>query len=375
MSATIDERLMAQAISQARLAEGRTSPNPAVGCVIVRDGEVVGRGYTNPPGGPHAEISALRDASDARGATAYVTLEPCCVHGRTPPCTDALIAAGIVRVVAGSQDPDERVNGQGFAALRAAGIEVVSGVRQSCTDELLAPFAKRVLTGLPFVTMKYAMTLDGRMATATGHSAWITGEESRHHVHGLRDRHDAILVGTGTLVADNPRLNCRLPLGRSPARILLDASLRAPLDSKAYSIEDGAGVHVMTSERAPLARREALEAQGVCVHVLPLVDGHLSMEDVLRQVASAGYNSVFIEGGAQIHGSVLDARLADQVYAYIAPSLMGGSESLGPVGGHGVLRADTATRLEVMSMETLGQDICMRAKVPLSARAFPIPYF
>src|SRR5512134_1017521 len=226
-----DAHWMGVALTLARRGLGNTWPNPSVGCVLVRDGRVVGRGWTQPGGRPHAETEALRRAGDlARGATAYVTLEPCSHHGRTPPCCNALIAAGVARVVCAMRDPDPRVDGRGFARLREAGIEVVEGLLEAEAQALNAGFARRIREGRPFVTLKLATTLDGRIATARGESRWITGPEARREAHALRARHDAILVGSGTAVSDDPDLSCRLP-GAAPVkslRVIADARLRTP---------------------------------------------------------------------------------------------------------------------------------------------------
>jgi diaminohydroxyphosphoribosylaminopyrimidine deaminase/5-amino-6-(5-phosphoribosylamino)uracil reductase len=319
-----DEAHMRAALSLAARGLGNTWPNPAVGCVIVRDGEVVGRGWTAPGGRPHAETEALgRAGAAARGATAYVTLEPCCHWGRTPPCTDALIAAGVARVVVALRDPDPRVDGRGLHLLREAGIEVAAGVLEVEAARLSAGFLKRVGAGLPLVTLKLASTLDGRIATRTGESRWITGPDARRAVHALRARHDAVLVGSGTVLADDPDLTCRLP-GAAPlptVRVVADSRLRTPPRAKLF--DNPAPAWVATRAGHPEAALDALRARGAEIIELPPLDAGLDPAALLRALAVRGITRVFAEGGAGLAAALLRAGLVDRLAWFHAPAVMG----------------------------------------------------
>jgi diaminohydroxyphosphoribosylaminopyrimidine deaminase / 5-amino-6-(5-phosphoribosylamino)uracil reductase len=334
---TRDEELMSEALALAATANHRTSPNPMVGALVVRDGTVVARGVHLKAGEDHAEVAALREAGDAaRGATLYVTQEPCAHYGRTPPCTDAVIAAGVARVVVGMRDPSPKVDGRGLQALRDAGLTVVDGVLAERVQKLNEFFVKHATTGLPFVTAKFAMSLDGRIATHTGESKWITGEEARRQVHHLRHAHDAILVGANTVLRDDPNLTTRLPEGgRSPLRVVVDSRLRVPLEARIFQQESG-GVLIATSDRSRGDRLREFEQRGVPVVVLPSAEGRVGLLDLLRHLGERECISMLIEGGSSMHGSAFDQRLVDKVVAFIAPRIIGGVEAPGAVGGHGV---------------------------------------
>ena len=318
---------MRAALSLARRGNGRTWPNPSVGCVIVKDGRVVGRATTAQGGRPHAEPQALAMAGDAaRGATAYVTLEPCCFHGRTPPCTDALVAAGVARVVVGVRDPDPRVNGAGLARLRSAGIEVVEGVLEDEAADVVAGFVTRVQRGRPLVTLKLASTLDGRIATRTGESQWITGEPARRMAHALRGRHDAIMVGVGTVLADNPDLTCRIP-GFKPlpmVRVVADSHLRLPLTSRLVATAAAAPTWVLCRGGVDPRRVSALESAGVVVVQVGDSPAGIDLAAGLRALAERGITRLLAEGGAQIAAALLRADLVDRLAWFHAPSVMGG---------------------------------------------------
>ncbi|WP_222615307.1 bifunctional diaminohydroxyphosphoribosylaminopyrimidine deaminase/5-amino-6-(5-phosphoribosylamino)uracil reductase RibD [Persicimonas caeni] len=367
------ERLMAEAIAEAKKAEGRTRPNPLVGCVIVRDGEVVARGYHARAGEAHGEVAALRalDGS-AEGCEAYVNLEPCCHHGRTPPCTEALINAGIRRVYVGTLDPFPEVSGKGIEALRRAGVEVVSGVLEDESRRLNQPYFKRITTGLPWVAVKYAMTLDGKIASSTGDSAWISSEASRRRVHELRNVHDAIMVGTGTLLHDNPRLTCRIDGGRDPVRVVLDATLSAPLDANVFdpALSDARTIAVV-GPHAPDERRRALAERGVTfLEVAVDAAGKLDLRQVLRGLADRELPSVFVEGGSQLLGSLFDQKLVDRVYAFVSPKVVGGQNAPSAVAGEGVEAMKDALELERLSIEVVdGRDVFITGDVPASFRA------
>ena len=317
---------MRAALALAARGLGNTRPNPTVGCVIVRDGAVVGRGWTAPGGRPHAETEALRRAGDlARGATAYVTLEPCCHWGRTPPCTDALIAAGVRRVVVALRDPDPRMDGHGLQRLREAGVVVEEGLLRDEAARLNAGFLKRLARGLPLVTLKLASTLDGRIATRAGESRWITSPGARRLAHALRGRHDAVLAGSGTVLADDPDLSCRLP-GYAPVpvlRVVADARLRTPPGARLFS---GPGeVVVATRPGHPADAVGRLSAAGGTVLEVPArPDGGLDPEALLRALAARGVTRVLAEGGAALAASLLRAGLVDRLAWFHAPAVMGG---------------------------------------------------
>jgi diaminohydroxyphosphoribosylaminopyrimidine deaminase/5-amino-6-(5-phosphoribosylamino)uracil reductase len=326
---TADDILhMRAALALARRGLGNTWPNPAVGCVIVAPGgRVVGRGWTQPGGRPHAETEALRRAGDlARGATAYITLEPCSHHGRTPPCCHALIAAGIARVVCAMRDPDPRVDGRGFAMLRRAGIVVEEGLLEAAAQAINAGFARRIREGLPLVTLKLATTLDGRIATAKGESKWITGPAARREAHALRARHDAILVGSGTVIDDDPDLTCRLP-GAAPTRILrvvADARLRAPPSARVFAT---AAAHPTLLATAPGHTPTALapyQQAGVEVVTVARGEGGLAFRPLLGALAERGVTRLLAEGGAGIAAALLREGLVDRLAWFHAPAVMGG---------------------------------------------------
>ncbi len=319
-----DSRFMRMALRLARRGVGRTHPNPPVGAVVVRNGRIVGRGFHRQAGGAHGEAAALQDAGKAaRGATLYVTLEPCAHHGRTPPCTDAVIAAGIKRVVIGSIDPNPHVPNRGRIKLRRAAIDVVTGVLQSDCDELNAAFFKHVTSGLPLVTLKLAASLDGRIATATGDSRWITGEDSRRYTHRLRNEHDAVLVGAETVLRDDPQLTCRLRGGRNPLRVVVDGKLRIPTTARIVRDSRSVPTVVVTTSHAAKNRIAALEAAGVEVVRCRSKRGRIAMRDVLRVLGGRGLLSVLVEGGASIAGQFLQQRLVDRLLVFFAPKLIG----------------------------------------------------
>ncbi len=371
-----DEGFMRRAIELARRGQGRTHPNPSVGCVIVHGGEVVAQGFTSPPGGPHAEVHALR-ALKATGlpgseCTAYVTLEPCCTFGRTPPCTRALIAAGIREVVIGTNDPHHKVDGAGVAQLREAGVIVRVGVLEDECVDLIAGFAKHVGHGLPWVRAKWAMSLDGKIASATGDSVWISGEASRARVHQWRDTHDAIMVGKGTLLSDDPSLTCRgVEGGRDPIRVVVDARLDAPLDAKVFSEEllGRAPTWVCVGPQADADKRAELEARGAVFIEVPADErGWLDMRAVMREVAERGVTTVLVEGGGGLLGSLMDLGLVDRVSVFVAPLVLGGARAPGPMGGEGFASPRHAPRLERRRVEAIGEDVLVEGDVPESHR-------
>ncbi len=351
---------MRAALGLARRGLGRTWPNPAVGCVLVNDGRVVGRGWTQPGGRPHAETEALgRAGPAARGAVAHVTLEPCAHHGRAPPCAEALVDAGISRAVVAIPDPDPRVDGAGIDRLRDAGIEVTEGIRAAEAREVNAGFLRRIRTGRPLVTLKLATTLDGRIATRSGASQWITGPQSRALAHGLRARHDAVLVGARTAVADNPKLTCRLPgLGdRSPVRIFLDGGDELPASHDLVAYAGSIPTWMLTARDEIDPRCVAMASRGVdIVHAASAADGGIDIGDGLRALGGRGLNSVLVEGGGGLAASLLRERLVDRVIWFRAP-IMIGADGLAAAAELGVDGLDVAPGFTRISIRHAGADL------------------
>lgn len=355
-----DGHWMQRALALASAALGNTAPNPAVGAVVVRDGQVLGEGWTRPAGSDHAEVVALKDArahgTDPRGATMYVTLEPCCHWGRTPPCTDAILDAGISRVVVGVLDPFPAMRGRSIALLRERGVEVVLGVEAEACARRILGFARAVGFGLPEVTAKAAISADGRIATASGESQWISGPMARQDGHRLRARHDAILVGVGTVLADDPRLTTRLPPGElhgrpdaaDPVPVVLDTSLRTPADARL--LRSSRRAVLICAEDAP--ERE-LEAD--VVRVPRGADGRVDPEAALRAVAARGLHRVLVEGGGLVHRSLLDRGLVDTLVLYVAGVVVPGGRPW--VGGPPIEHLEEACRLSLEDVERLGPDV------------------
>lgn len=351
-----DVAYMQRALRLAEGGRGWTSPNPMVGAVIVRDGTVVGEGYHPSVGEPHAEVFALRAAGDrAAGGTLYVTLEPCCHHGRTPPCTEAILAARIARMVVGMIDPDEHVAGQGIAVLRAAGLDVEVGLLEAEAARLNEAYVKHRQTGVPFVILKLAQTLDGRVATVTGRSRWITGEEARRHAHQLRSEADAVLVGVGTVLADDPQLTVRHVPGRQPRPIVLDSTARTSTAARLLR-SGGPPAMICVTDRAPEERVTALRTAGADVVVLPAThDGRVDLLAVERMLGARNVVTLLVEGGSQIATSFLRARAVDRVTLFIAPKLMG--DGLPSIGNLGVMDVDESIMLRDVTVERAGDDL------------------
>lgn len=354
--------MMRAALALARRSLGTTWPNPAVGCVMVRDGLVLARGRTREGGRPHAEADAIAQAAEAgqslKGATAYVTLEPCSHHGRTPPCADALVAAGVSRIVSALEDPDPRVKGQGHARLKAAGLAVEIGEGGAEAAEINAGFLLRVHEGRPLFHLKMAGSLDGRIATASGESKWITGEAARRDGHRLRAIHDAILVGATTAAADDPELTCRLPgLGvRSPVRIVLDSQARLSPGSKLAASARVTPVWLVCAKSAPADRRDTLSALGVeVVEVDGGSDGRIDVSAAARTLGTRGLTRVLVEGGGQVAASFLKAGLVDRISSYRAGLVLGG-DSRSAVGGLNLARLGSAPRFRLVSARHLQGD-------------------
>jgi len=360
----VDVQYMQQALELARGGLGFVSPNPLVGCVLVKDGEVVGQGYHQRFGGPHAEVHALQEAGPrARGAVLYVNLEPCSHTGKTPPCTDAVIQAGVSRVVAALRDPNPLVAGRGLARLAAAGMAVTVGVSAVEAHKLNEAFVKYITTGCPFVTLKSAITLDGKIATRTGASRWITGELARQEGHRLRHAADAILVGIGTVLQDNPQLTTRLPdcQGVNPLRVIVDSTLRVPLQAQVTDVAPDRRTLVVTTALALAAHREQLRARGVEVVCLPAYDdGRVDLEALLRYLGERGIASVLVEGGATLSATLLRRRLVDKVLFFVAPKIIGG-DGVSVVGTCGVETMEQAINLRDVVGQRLGHDFLFEA--------------
>jgi diaminohydroxyphosphoribosylaminopyrimidine deaminase/5-amino-6-(5-phosphoribosylamino)uracil reductase len=360
-----DERFMRRALDLAERARGRTSPNPLVGAVLVHDGAVIAEAYHEAAGRPHAEVLALQAAGTAaRGATLYVTLEPCAHHGRTPPCAPAVVAAGVRRVVAAVGDPDPRVAGRGFDILRAAGIDVTVGVLATEAARQNRVFFTAMREGRPHVTLKAAMTLDGKLADLRGTSRWITGEAARREAHRLRRDADAIVVGVSTVLLDDPRLTVRLdePVSREPYRVVLDSHGRTPTAARVLTASTPARTIVFTTEGAPPTRLAGLRAAGATVVTCPARNGRVDIGAVLQELHAREVRSVLVEGGAEVHGSFVDAGLVDRVALFVAPILIGGRAATPVVGGGG-LDLKSALRLGAVSVRAIGDDVLVEADV------------
>jgi diaminohydroxyphosphoribosylaminopyrimidine deaminase/5-amino-6-(5-phosphoribosylamino)uracil reductase len=360
-----DLRHMARALSLAERGRGRVEPNPVVGAVVVRGDRVVGEGWHRRFGGPHAEVEALAAAGEAaRGATLYVTLEPCNHTGKTPPCVDAVLRAGISRVVAALADPNPVAAG-GAARLRAAGVRVEVGLRAAEAARKNAPFLKRVRLGLPFTTLKWAMSLDGKIATRAGDARWISGETSRRTAHEMRDRADAVLVGIGTALADDPELTTRIEGGRHAIRVVCDARARLPLESRLVRgarAHEGAPLVVAVTAAAPEERVAALREAGALVMPAGPGPDAVDLEALLRALAARGdrpVTNLLVEGGAAIHGAFLDGGLADRVAVFVAPKILGGAAAPGPAAGAGRARVLEALRLAALEARSSGEDVLL----------------
>ena len=375
----MDEReAMRQAIACARSVEGRTSPRPPIGAIVVRDGEIVGRGATAPPYGPHAEVQALAQAgAAAQGAILCVTLEPCCIHVHTPPCTGAIIAAGVQRVVIGALDPNPRVRTCGIERLRAAGIEIsllehTQEAREA--TELIHPFETYITKGRSYVTAKWAMTLDGKLASYTGDSYWISGSDARRWVHDLRDRVDAVLVGANTARVDNPQLTVRIAPEKRvwerthrpqpPLRVALTTSGQLPASLSLLQPELARGTCILVGESCPRDQRQRLADFGVDVVPVAIgADGHIDLPAALQALAQRGIMHVLIEGGAKVLGSAFDQRCIDHVAAFIAPRLIGGSDAPSPIEGRGLAIMAYAHQLQHARVSVLEGDVLVEGDV------------
>jgi len=357
-SASADDRFMGMACRLALRGKGKTRPNPLVGSVLVKDGRIIGKGYHRKPGTPHAEVIAIRNAQeDPRDSTLYVNLEPCAHFGRTPPCVDLILAKAIGRVVIGTKDPNPKVNGRSIRILQDAGIEVTCGVLEPVCRRLNEVFFKYIETGTPFVTLKAAMSLDGKIASYTGASKWISGEASRRRAHRFRAEVDAILVGIGTVLRDDPVLTVRGIRGASsPLRVVMDSLLRIPLDAKVLA--PGARTLVATTDEAPPDKVSLLRQRGVEIEMFPAgPNGRVPLGSLLRRLAEREVQHLLIEGGSRIHTTALEEKQADKLMLFIAPLLLGGEGAPGFFGGRGFESPDQAHPVRDLSIRRSGPDI------------------
>jgi len=362
MKKSDDIRYMQRALELATRACGRTNPNPVVGAVIVKDGKIIGEGYHKKAGTPHAEIHALNDAGDeARGATIYVSLEPCSHFGRTPPCAHALVKAGIKRAVIATLDPNPKVAGKGLKILINAGVETTVGILEDEAVRLNEVFFKYIQTGQPFVSLKVAMTLDGKIATYNGNSRWITGEDSRQYVHHLRNIYDGIMVGIGTVLMDNPRLNTRLDVDdkRDPVRVIIDGNLDLPLDCNIVKSSKEQRSIVFTSQINNKEKANILTSHGVEIIELGGDPQKLPIEKAIKILGELGICSLLVEGGAEVNGYIIENELVDKIYWFIASKIVGGRSAPSPIGGKGKDLMSKAVELKSFKIERFGQDICI----------------
>lgn len=367
-----EEKYMRRAIELAKKGSGHVNPNPLVGAVIVRDGEIIGEGYHECYGQLHAERNAIANAkkrgNSLEGSTIYVTLEPCCHYGKTPPCTEAIIEEKIARVVVGSDDPNPLVSGKGFQMLREKGIEVIPHFLKEECDAMNHVFFHYIRTGTPYVAMKYAMTMDGKIACYTGDSKWVTGEESRAHVQTLRNHYKGIMAGIGTVLADDPMLNCRIEGGRDPIRIITDSHLRIPMDSQLVRTAGQQPLIVACLPDADEEKAAQLQEKSVEVLRIPGVTTAditeeqkevISLPVLMKELGARKIDGILLEGGGQLNESALQAGIVDRIYCYIAPKIFGGAQAKTPVEGQGLTRAADAWQFNRIGMQEFGQDILL----------------
>jgi len=359
---------MKQALSLAELALGQVSPNPAVGALIVKDSEVVGQGYTQPPGSSHAEMVALEQAGkEARGSTMYVTMEPCCHYSRTPPCSSAIVAAGIIEVHMAMLDPNPLVSGRGRDELETAGIKTFVGEHKQEAKDINETYIKFITTGIPFITVKYAMSLDGKIATHSGDSKWISSDKARHYAHNLRYTSDAIIVGINTVLADDPHLTARCCGGRGgtvkeqPLRVIVDGKGRTPLTAHIFN-EPGETLLALGRPIKP-GEAEAFAQSGAELLELSLTEGYVDLEKLLKALGERKITSILVEGGSILLGSMFDQGLVDKVVVFVAPIIIGGKEAKTAVAGTGVDKVIDSFRLKRVSVKRFGQDIMVSGYV------------
>lgn len=372
-----DHRYMKRALDLAALGHGMVSPNPVVGAVFVRDGKVIGEGFHKKLGGPHAEIEALAAAKDVKGATLYVTLEPCSHKGRTPPCTQALVSSGVARVIIPHLDPNPQVAGRGVKALRKAGIQVDIGLMDQEACRVNAPFLTFHKLHRPFMILKWAMTIDGRIAAMTGESRWISNSQSREYVHEIRSNVDAVMVGIGTILQDNPMLNVRMKNyeKRQPRRIIVDGNLRIPVRANVLTATAPEDSIIATSDFAPPHKVQRLRDAGHHVVVMRGRRGLLDMKQLIENLKDFEIQSVLCEGGSTMHGSIVKSGMVDRVISFVAPKIIGGDEGKSPIMGWGLPNMTEALQLEDVDIRQFGTDVCIDGFVgnPLFDSSAPKP--
>lgn len=361
------EYYMKMALKLSKKGEGAVNPNPLVGAVVVKDGQVLGTGYHKFYGGPHAEVYALEEAgSGAKGADIYVTLEPCSHYGKTPPCAEAIVKAGIKRVIIGAKDPNPLVSGRGIKLLKEKGIEIVTGILEEEARKINEIFIKYITTNRPFTIMKTAMTLDGKIATATGESKWITSEESREYVHKIRNRVMGIMIGVGTAIQDNPLLTTRIKEGngRNPKAIIVDSTLRIPIDSRILQTIDKREIIVACTKECNQDKEAKLKDMEVKIVKTPQnEDKKVDLKYLIKELGKDGIDSILLEGGGQLNFSALDSGIVDKIMCFIAPKIIGGERAKTPVEGSGVERIKDVISLTNMEYRRIGQDLLIEGKL------------
>jgi diaminohydroxyphosphoribosylaminopyrimidine deaminase / 5-amino-6-(5-phosphoribosylamino)uracil reductase len=362
----MDVQYMERALELAKKGAGYTNPNPLVGAVIVKDGRIIGEGYHEVYGSHHAEVNAFRNATeDVKGATMYVTLEPCSHYGKTPPCAKAIVEKGIRKVIVALGDPNPEVAGRGIKILRDNGIEVVTGVLEEESRRLNEIFLKYITTKLPFCILKTAMTLDGKIAARTGDSKWITNEESRRYVHKLRHRVSSIMVGVGTIIQDDPLLNTRIQEGNGidPIRIVVDTSGKIPLGARVLNIKSNSKTIIAVTELAPQEKLKEFERIGAEVIITPLIENRVDLKYLMKALGERKIDSVLLEGGSELNYSAMEAGIIDKVNAFIAPKFIGGREAKTPVGGLGRPLMKDALMLKDIEIHRFGDDIMIEGYI------------
>ncbi len=350
-------------IELAKRGEGKVNPNPMVGAVIVKDGTIIGEGYHEKYGEGHAEVNAFESLKeDPSGATMYVTLEPCSHYGKTPPCVDKIIQSKIKRVVIGMIDPNPLVAGNGLDKLKRAGIEVKVGVLEDKCKKLNEIFIKYILTKKPYVVLKTAMSLDGKIATRNGESKWISSEKSRLQVHNLRNKFSAIMVGVNTVIKDNPELTCRIKNGNDPIRIIVDSTLRIPINSKVLQNKDNKTI-IVTTKRANINSMQELLKKNIKVIIIDEKNGQVDLNALIKKLGELGIDSILLEGGATLNYSALEENIVDKVMIYIAPKIIGGESSKTPVGGRGIDKLKDAFKLKNIAINILDEDILVEGYI------------
>lgn len=354
----MDEKFMKLAVELAKKGKGRVNPNPLVGAVIVKNGEVIGEGYHKKYGGHHAEVEAINSSKESvEGATIYVTLEPCFHYGKTPPCVDKLISSGVSKVVIGSLDPNPLVAGKSIDKLKALGIEVKVGILEEECLKINEVFLKYIKTKLPFVVLKSAVSLDGKIATKTGESKWITGEASRLRVHELRNELSSIMVGVNTVIKDDPSLTCNIEGGRNPIRIIVDSTLRIPLNSRILKTASTFKTIIATTKNIDLKKKESIEELGAKVLLVNSINEKVDLKDLMFNLGTLGIDGILLEGGGELNYSAIESNIVDKLMIFIAPKIIGGKDSKTFVEGEGINLLEKAYEISNLETESLGKDI------------------